>query len=1214
MINKCTTLLLLLLVFSWSNKLSAQVVLSLNVQEKNNQTSLLAGNQETLQLYYAVSSTTGNAQGVKVTVSLPDNIYDVSNFVGSTHAPASNFVFSNITGNKKLTISFINPVASGSNGVLEFNLRTNNLLTPNNTLISTQSVMTANGGYSSAIQTQSVTVMASPAICAIKSLISGGGIGYPFTYRILVNPGYNNYYMLSPGSLMSTNVRIIDTLPDGASFIRAKIYNAWSGAYVTDATEAMGVVTATLPDLGLIHYAEGRGQAYYVEIEVQYNNPSFSPGNVVTNKAIVYYTPLGGTEQILRDGDNIRGACTADLKEITMLQAANVNALLQKTPLYGSASSVYPGNSFAYNILFQNTGNVPLDSVEIIESIPAGLRIDYNAQYNGIRLDAWGTYIHHGEYQTNLSSGWVVLPASATKNFPATLPTGEYYTKLKLVLKSPFASNSSLTGYNLLFFVPATEVSSTQNITNCLEWNSTTAGIPAIRTACNSYFNLVPRPDSAKLVYTATHSPACSAPISIGQTVTFQGKLEADPGYSAATDPVVSLLVPVGFEFIPGSELFTVSNSGIVVQPTFQMVRSFLSIGGLTRDLYRFVFPAGTVLPAGKNFSVQVSCKATNTLIPGVAYTTDFVGDARNASIRKSNYSYGLFTDSNDWDLDGKTTETFERSNSDYICCSLVINSNASMESVKWVKGLLDSNYSKYPQVANTVPGSKADYQMIVRNTGNVTIKNIRLIDILPAEGDSGVIDLSPRASAWRPNLAGPIDAPAGITVYYSSEPNPCRDEIKPPTAASPFPAGCAVANWTSLVPEDLTQVRAIKIDFGARQLTGGDSILFTWPMRAPINTDTSKVAWNSFAFTARRADNDAVLIAAEPNKVGIQVHKGKPGIFGDRVWYDTDQDGIQDEGEGGVDGIIVKLFSPTVPGIRNPATDAMITFTITGNGGYYLFSNLPEGDYYAVYLLPNSPVLSVLHAPGSTSETDSDGEATNVNGVDAAITAITHILSTETDLSWDLGVYCPSFAPAVSMPQTVWSGTNITLSASGGSSYTWSGPGGFTATGSTINIPSVAAADTGLYQVTIIQSGCFATLNTSLSIFAGSSIGNYVWNDANGNGVQDLGEAGMSGVTAKLYTSTDSLVMTKQSDNNGAYSFENINPGIYYLHFQAPSGYAFTASLNAGDNQDDTNSDANPMSGQTLPFTLSAGEFDRTKDAGLISSIVTPVTLLSFT
>lgn len=355
-------------------------------------------------------------------------------------------------------------------------------------------------------------------------------------------------------------------------------------------------------------------------------------------------------------------------------------------------------------------------------------------------------------------------------------------------------------------------------------------------------------------------------------------------------------------------------------------------------------------------------------------------------------------------------------------------------------------------------------------------------------------------------------------------------------------------------------------------------------------------------------------MIAAEPNKVGIQVHKGKPGIFGDRVWYDTDQDGIQDEGEGGVDGIIVKLFSPTVPGIRNPATDEMITFTITGNGGYYLFSNLPEGDYYAVYLLPNSPVLSVLHAPGSTSETDSDGEATNVNGVDAAITAITHILSTETDLSWDLGVYCPSFAPAVSMPQTVWSGTNITLSASGGSSYTWSGPGGFTATGSTINIPSVAAADTGLYQVTIIQSGCFATLNTSLSIFAGSSIGNYVWNDANGNGVQDLGEAGMSGVTAKLYTSTDSLVMTKQSDNNGAYSFENINPGIYYLHFQAPSGYAFTASLNAGDNQDDTNSDANPMSGQTLPFTLSAGEFDRTKDAGLISSIVTPVTLLSFT
>ena len=336
MINKCTTLLLLLLVFSWSNKLSAQVVLSLNVQEKNNQTSILAGNVETLQLYYAVSSTTGNAQGVKVTVSLPDNIYDVSNFVGSTHAPTSNFVFSNITGNKKLTITFLSPVASGSNGVLEFNLRTNNLLTPNNTVLSTQSVMTATGGYSSVVQTQSITVLAQPAICANKTLLSGGSIGYPITYRILVNPGYNQYYWLTPGSLMPTNVRMVDSLPVGATFISAKIYNAWSNAFVADATESMGLVTANLPDLGLIHYYEGRGQAYYVDVTVQYNSPSFSVGNVVTNKAVVYYTPLGGIEQVLNDGDNIRGACTADLKETITLQAASVNAALQKTPLYAT--------------------------------------------------------------------------------------------------------------------------------------------------------------------------------------------------------------------------------------------------------------------------------------------------------------------------------------------------------------------------------------------------------------------------------------------------------------------------------------------------------------------------------------------------------------------------------------------------------------------------------------------------------------------------------------------------------------------------------------------------------------------------------------------------------------------------------------------------------------------------------------------------------------
>jgi len=71
-----------------------------------------------MQLDYSVSSTTGNATGVKAEINLPDWVYGVSNFVGTVHVPVANFVFTNTPGSKKLTINFVSPLASGSTGVL----------------------------------------------------------------------------------------------------------------------------------------------------------------------------------------------------------------------------------------------------------------------------------------------------------------------------------------------------------------------------------------------------------------------------------------------------------------------------------------------------------------------------------------------------------------------------------------------------------------------------------------------------------------------------------------------------------------------------------------------------------------------------------------------------------------------------------------------------------------------------------------------------------------------------------------------------------------------------------------------------------------------------------------------------------------------------------------------------------------------------------------
>lgn len=1071
---------LIIVFLSFSTSANTQVTLSLTYTEKNNLTTIETGATYTIQLNYAVSSTTGNASGVKIDIPMPDYVFSVRDFIGTTHAPIANFVFNNTVGAKKLTINFVNPVPSGSNGVLEFSIITQNLTTPNNTILTTNAELTATGGYTSGVKTNDMLLTAIPRICATKTLLNGGAIGFNTTYRIAVRTG--GYANSAPyGTLQATNITIKDTLPAGATFVSANVYNmANGGSFVGTGSISGGVVTAAMPNLSYSVYGYDhvwQAMSYYVDITVRFDSPTFSAGNTVVNKAIVNYTPFSQSATTLVDGQTV-GNCTSDLIETTTLVAPTITAILTKA----GSGSYYPNNLITYDIGFNNTGNVELNNVEIIDSIPSNLRIDQTAAYRGVRIDARG-YLNHVEYQTNLNASWVSFTPSGLNVVPL-LPLGEYFTKLKFVLITPFPANTTLNGYNQLYFVGTSAPVTPETVTNCLVWSSTTSGIPNLgsRTVCNGSVTLLPRPATSKTYYSISNTPSCINNLVIGQNLTFTGTVVADAGYSDVQNPISAMLVPHGFDFV--SQSFGVSTSGIATAPTLQIIPNYVIIGGVAKDLYRWAFPSGTTLAYSKNFTVAATLKVTAALLPTTDYTVDFIATGSNTSVNTPQYNYGNLTDTNDWDLDGNTTETIGRANNNYCCYTCHVSASASMESIKWVKGLADTAYSRYPAFGQTVPGGNADYQLIVKNTGNVSMKDVKIIDLLPFFGDVGVIDPTARSTQWRPNLAGPITAPSGISVYYTTVLKPCRDEVKQPNAASPFPAGCSAPNWSTTPPIDLTKVQAVKIDFGATVLAGADSLVFNWPMRAPVNAPTNnEIAWNSFGFVATRTDNNQPLLAAEPIKVGIKVQAGAPAYYGDRVWFDTNHNGIQDNTEGGVDGIKVKLFTPRVSGVQTPTTDSLVNFTITGNGGLYIFTNLKPADYYAVFCLPNGYFVSPKNASGSTADTDSDGTTTTYDGGTATMTPITNLTVVETDLSWDQGIYC-SITPTVTGIQQVLAGSSVTLTATGGTAYSWSGPNGFSATTASITINNVNPLDTGTYIVSIADGACFASLSTKIEFY----------------------------------------------------------------------------------------------------------------------------------
>ena len=112
------------------------------------------------------------------------------------------------------------------------------------------------------------------------------------------------------------------------------------------------------------------------------------------------------------------------------------------------------------------------------------------------------------------------------------------------------------------------------------------------------------------------------------------------------------------------------------------------------------------------------------------------------------------------------------------------------------------------------------------------------------------------------------------------------------------------------------------------------------------------------------------------------------------------------------------------------------------------------------------------------------------------------------------------------------------------------------------------------------------------------AALGDRVWYDQNANGVQDVGEPGVAGVTVRLLNAAGVQVGIMATNASGYYGFTDLPAGSYRLVFGLPAGYGFTLHAQGSAAAD---SDADPATGATALSTLAAGATDLTWDAGLV-------------
>ncbi|MEM7352067.1 MAG: SdrD B-like domain-containing protein, partial [Acidobacteriota bacterium] len=214
------------------------------------------------------------------------------------------------------------------------------------------------------------------------------------------------------------------------------------------------------------------------------------------------------------------------------------------------------------------------------------------------------------------------------------------------------------------------------------------------------------------------------------------------------------------------------------------------------------------------------------------------------------------------------------------------------------------------------------------------------------------------------------------------------------------------------------------------------------------------------------------------------------PGQIGDRVWVDLDNNGVQDPGEAGREGVAVELLE----------TGVVVASTTTSASGQYLFTDLPSATYTVRFTAPSGFTFSP--ASGGDEATDSDALAGGETGTILIDPGVTR-------LDVDAGLHPDGTA---------------------------------------------------------------------------GQIGDFVWQDDNGDGVQDAGEAGLAGVQVDLTTALGTAVASTTSDTNGAYLFTGLLPGDYVVTFSASDWVATTPS-------------------HVGPFPLAADAVDLSRDAGFKAS-----------
>ncbi len=628
---------------------------------------------------------------------------------------------------------------------------------------------------------------------------SGGSCGYMIapdgtvTYRLYVMKN-SPYYGSVSGQMNMTGAVVTDVLP--------------AGAVVTSST-CSGITVGSTGTLTWNVNAGGGGLLdastsyayYYCEITVQYPVGSFPTGTIINNELALDGTVCN------QPASHMSNQTCVEVVDYT----PNPNANFQK---YISLANRVPGCTGMYRIIFCNNGNVPLSAFNINDAIPSGISVDEIKIYNANATTTVDLNLNGSSYASGItssySSGAITSPSPVTDiqlQMTGSLPVGDCL-------------------YMYVYFTIEPNPTGTV-VTNCASFDGLSNSL-SLGDACVSFTveEGEPRPCLVKDI--------CSPQTDYepGDVLRFRVRVQ-NIGSADISGATIEDILHSNFSYI--------GNESYYVATTYNPPCS--SGGGI---------PSGTSAWTGVNPSHSgnnLSWLLTDDIPSNCQlFYSAYCGTYGTYALPYYFIEFDVEVDSfampgvtpNEFEIVGGNLTSTVTSNT----VDVLVVASFGQEVTKEVSTDGGTTFAASGTVSS---GGTARYRLNYKNTSNVSVTSINLVDLLPM--DDGADDwlilnrTTPRGSTFGVDYAsnhstnlvpgGPGPTP---TLDFSNDANMCLPIF------SYSPGGCNGPTWGS------TPQRNIKMDYTAFALGPNVQLQEEFDVSVPAGTSIQENACNDFA------------------------------------------------------------------------------------------------------------------------------------------------------------------------------------------------------------------------------------------------------------------------------------------------------------------------------------------------------------------------------